>query len=121
MRLLLDMGVSPRTGDFLRRHGHDAVHLRDENLQRLPDPLIVKKAAAEGRIVVTFDLGFSRVLALQRIAQPSVVLFRLQTFTTDQLGSRLLEVLTNRRAELEAGAIVVVDPDRTRTHLLPIL
>ncbi len=121
MRLLLDMGLSPRTGDFLRRLGHDAVHLRDEGLGRLPDPLIVKKAAEEDRIVVTFDLDFSRILALQRIAQPSVILFRLQKFTTDQVNQRLSNVLTDHDAELEAGAIVVVDPDRTRTRLLPIL
>ena len=121
MRLLLDMGLSPQTGAFLRARGHDAVHLREEQLHTLPDRLIVEKALAEGRVVVTFDLDFSRILALQQFARPSVVLFRLQSFTTDQVNQRLTDVLEAHAAELQEGAIVVVDPDRTRTRRLPIL
>jgi predicted nuclease of predicted toxin-antitoxin system len=42
---------------WLRDQGHDATHLRDEGLQRMPNGEILAKAIAEGRIVVTFDLG----------------------------------------------------------------
>ncbi len=121
MRLLLDMGLSLRTAAFLRTHGHEAVHLREERLEKLHDRLIVEKAASEGRVVITFDLDFSRILALQRFSHPSIVLFRLESFTTDALNQRLMDVLTEHQAELEEGAIVVVDPDRTRTRSLPIL
>jgi predicted nuclease of predicted toxin-antitoxin system len=37
MRFLGDMGVSWRVIEWLRAGGHDAVHLRDEGLQRLPN------------------------------------------------------------------------------------
>ena len=52
------MGVAGRIVDWLRSEGHDAVHLRDEGLHRLPNGEIFRKAAVEQRIVLTFDLGF---------------------------------------------------------------
>src|SRR4051812_20775548 len=50
------MGVSLTTVEALRAANHDALHLRDEGVIRLPDPDIVMKALAESRIVLTFDL-----------------------------------------------------------------
>ena len=47
IRFLLDMGLAQSTGEFLRSQGHDAVHLRDQGLQRLPDERIVVKAQEE--------------------------------------------------------------------------
>jgi predicted nuclease of predicted toxin-antitoxin system len=120
MRLLLDMGAAPRTAAFLREHGHDAIHLREQHLQRLADEDIVRKAAGERRILVTFDLDFSRLLALQRLSQPSMILFRLDAFTTDQLNTLLLDILAVHDRELEQGAIVVVEATGFRVRSLPI-
>jgi predicted nuclease of predicted toxin-antitoxin system len=39
MRFLADMGVNVQIVQWLRQNGEDAVHLRDEGLQRLPDAL----------------------------------------------------------------------------------
>jgi predicted nuclease of predicted toxin-antitoxin system len=120
MNLLLDMGVAPRTGDYLRALGHDAVHLRDRGLAKLPDPEIVRLAQAESRVVVTFDLDFSRILAMHRLAKPSVILFRLEKFTTIQINQLLEDLLVHYSAELLAGAVIVVDPSRIRVRRLPI-
>lgn len=56
MKFLLDMGISSSTAVFLRARGYDAVHLRDEGLQRMSDEKIVEKAFAEGRVILTHDL-----------------------------------------------------------------
>ena len=61
MRFLADMGVSITTVQALRAAAHDAVHLREEGLIRLPDPDIVAKAAQEQRVVLTFDLDFGDI------------------------------------------------------------
>jgi predicted nuclease of predicted toxin-antitoxin system len=58
------MGVDVRVVRWLREHGHDAVHLRDEGLQRLPNGEIFTKAIAEARVVLTFDLDFGEIAAL---------------------------------------------------------
>jgi predicted nuclease of predicted toxin-antitoxin system len=58
MRFLADMGVAWRIVEWLRGEGHDAVHLRDEGLQRMPNGEIFAKAVSEKRIILTFDLDF---------------------------------------------------------------
>lgn len=60
MRFLADMGVSMRVVEWLRASGHDAIHLRDEGLQKLPNSEIVQKAIREGRIVLTFAANDSQ-------------------------------------------------------------
>ena len=47
MKLLLDMGLAQSTAIFLRTAGYDAVHLREEGLQRLPDEQIMPKRCAK--------------------------------------------------------------------------
>jgi predicted nuclease of predicted toxin-antitoxin system len=120
MKLLLDMGLSPRTAAFLSQLGHDAAHLRDRGLIKLSDREVIQLAANEGRVVVTFDLDYPRILALQRLAEPSVVLFRLESFTTDSLNLLLRDLLVTYQNDLETGAIVVVDAHRVRLRRLPI-
>jgi predicted nuclease of predicted toxin-antitoxin system len=65
------MGVSITTVQALRAAAHDAVHLREEGLIRLPDPEIVAKAAQEQRIVLTFDLDFGDILAAGAPTRPA--------------------------------------------------
>jgi len=73
MRFLLDMGVDVRVAAWLRDQHHDAVHLRDEGLQRLPNGEIFTKAISERRIILTFDLDFGEIAALARGRKASVV------------------------------------------------
>lgn len=48
MRFLADMGISPRTVNWLRTAGYDAVHLVEEDLERLSDDEILAKARVQG-------------------------------------------------------------------------
>ena len=89
MRFLADMGVSITTVKGLRGAGHEAVHLREEDLIRLPDPEIIAKAAREGRIVLTFDLDFGDILAATQSGAPSVIIFRLRNQTPAAVNPRL--------------------------------
>lgn len=70
------MGVSMTTVRALRERGENAVHLREEGLQTLPDDEILTKAIDEHRIVLTFDLDFGDLLAASGAQTPSVLLFR---------------------------------------------
>jgi len=70
------MGVSQQVVEWLRTNGHEAVHLRDEGLQRLPNGEIFQKAGREQRIVLTFDLDFGEILAASGGQIISVILFR---------------------------------------------
>jgi predicted nuclease of predicted toxin-antitoxin system len=120
MRFLADMGVAQRVVQWLRAQGHDAVHLRDENLHRLPNGEIFKKAHLEKRILLTFDLDFGEILALSANRAVSVILFRLQNARAQHLINRLRKVLEDTTKALEEGAIVVVEETRHRVRRLPI-
>jgi predicted nuclease of predicted toxin-antitoxin system len=120
MRFLADMGVSTLTVKWLRSVGHDAVHLRELGLQRLPDEDILVKAREEGRIVLTMDLDFGYLLAISAAPLPSVVLFRLSDERAEFVSRRLANVLTESTEALVAGAIVSVSDTSIRVRGLPI-
>jgi len=120
VRFLADMGVSQRVASWLRDQGHDVRHLRDEGLQRLPDDKIFAKAKREGRVVLTFDLDFSDILAFSGSRTASVVLFRLRNTRSPFVIQRLHVVLGHCIEALEQGAIVVVDDWRHRVRRLPL-
>jgi predicted nuclease of predicted toxin-antitoxin system len=120
MRFVADMGVSRTTGEHLRDHGHDVIHLSEEGLHRLPDDEILGLALREQRIVLTFDLDFGDLLALGSLSLPSVIIFRLEDQTPGSVTPRLLQLLAERQQDLEEGALVVVEDRRYRLRRLPI-
>jgi len=119
MRFLADMGLSPSTVAPLRQAGHDAVHLRDEGLQRLSDELIFEKARQEDRVVLTFDLDFAEIVARTCASLPSVILFRLRTARPDQVTALLFRVLPEIENRLSDGAVVTIEPAGYRWRPMP--
>jgi predicted nuclease of predicted toxin-antitoxin system len=120
MRLLADMGVATGVVDWLRDQSHDALHLREQGLQRLPDDQIFRKAAAENRTVLTFDLDFGEIVAFSGRQKVSVVLFRLRNTRTFHIIERLRVALEQSGSALQQGAVVVVEESRVRVRRLPI-
>jgi predicted nuclease of predicted toxin-antitoxin system len=120
MRFLADMGVSLRVVEWLRSSGHDAVHLRDEGLQRLPNGEIFGKAIREERVVLTFDLDFGEIVAGSDGGIISVILFRLRNTRADFVIQRLRIVLEQSTEELVQGAVVLVEDGRHRVRRMPI-
>lgn len=118
MRFLADMGVAQRIFEWLRAEGHDATHLRDKGLQRLPNGDIFRKALDEGRIILTFDLDFGEIVALSSGRRTSVILFRLHNTRTPHVIDRLRKVLRDSGEALEHGAVVIVEESRHRTRRL---
>lgn len=72
------MCVDVRVAEWLRERGHDAVHLRDQGLQRLPNGEIFTKAIDEHRVVLTADLDFGEIAAALQGATANVLLLRLR-------------------------------------------
>jgi predicted nuclease of predicted toxin-antitoxin system len=121
MRFLGDVGVSTSTLKALREAGYDAVHLREQNLHRLPDNAILEKANEEGRIVITFDLDFGDLLATAGRRLPSVIIFRLHNQTPLNVTRKLFDLLSVETPRLEAGALIIVEDTRYRVRPLPII
>lgn len=120
LKFLVDACVDVRLAQWLREQGYDAWHLREENLQKLPNGQIFSKATTEGRVVVTHDLDFGEIAALTHGRKASVIVFRLHNPRLTQIKKRLAAVLTDCIPQLEAGAVVIVEEARHRTRTLPI-
>ena len=120
MKFLLDMGLAQSTAHHLRSQGYDAIHLRDQELQRLADSKIVAKAIAESRVILTHDLDFGRIVALSRNRFPSVVTFRLADMRAHNVERFLDDVLHRFASDLEQGALVSVTDQTVRIRRLPV-
>jgi predicted nuclease of predicted toxin-antitoxin system len=120
MRFLADMGVDIRVVRWLRDCGHDAVHLRDEGLHRLPNGDIFGKAISEGRIILTFDLDFGEIAAACRERPAQVIVFRLRNTRASHVINRLAVVLAASTAVLGRGVVISVEESRHRIRYLPI-
>jgi predicted nuclease of predicted toxin-antitoxin system len=85
-----------------------------------PDIEIVAYAKANGYVILTHDLDFSAILAATQGGKPSVVQIRTDDLNPDAIGGTITQALRQMAEKLEAGALLSVDPKRTRLRLLPL-
>jgi predicted nuclease of predicted toxin-antitoxin system len=121
MKLLVDMNLSPRWVDLLRKTGLEAVHWSTIGQANARDTEIMAWAAANNHVVLTQDMDFSAILAAARGINPSVVQIRAEDVSPDVIGTRVTMALRQMKSELEAGALLSIDTERTRLRLLPLI
>jgi predicted nuclease of predicted toxin-antitoxin system len=120
VRFLIDMPATPLLAQRLGEMGHDAIHAVDAGLATATDSEIIARAQAEGRVIVTCDLDYPRLLALSAADGPGVVLFRGGSYSDRQMLD-LMERVLRFADELDLShSIVVVDQERIRRHRLPV-
>ncbi len=120
MKFLADMGISPRSVEFLRDLQIDAIHLHELGLEQLPDGEIVAKARREAYIILTHALDFGELLALSGARLPSVVIFRLQNMRPANINRYLQQLIAQHKLMLDQGAIFIISENRIRIRSLPI-
>lgn len=77
----LDENVPDSVGTILRKGGHDVAFTRDEQLAGVPDDQVLSMSADEGRVLVSFDRGFTNVIHDPPGATAGVVVIRLREQT----------------------------------------
>ncbi|MEX2262408.1 MAG: DUF5615 family PIN-like protein [Bryobacteraceae bacterium] len=120
MKFLVDMALSPQVAHFLRTEGHDAAHASELSLNKAPDEEILQLALEQGRVVITADLDFPRLLAIMRTNGPGLILLRGGNYSEAeslQCVRRVLMVVDH--AEMPRS-IVVVDHEKIRRRWLPL-
>ena len=114
MRIKLDENVPVTAVRSFTDAGHDADTVADEDLSGTPDDDLLERCRLEGRLLVTFDVGFGDIRAHPPGSHAGVVLLRL----SDQQPASVLGVLERLVASEAlddlAGSLVVVTEDRTR-------
>ena len=120
MKFLIDMPLSPTLALWLKGQGHDAVHVAELGMSRAPDSEIMARAILEHRTVVTADLDYPRLLALNGADGPSLILFRGGDWSEAEVIVRIGDALPNLTDPDIMQSILVVDRDRIRRRRLPI-
>ncbi len=121
MKLIVDMNLSPRWISLLNEAGIQATHWSEVGRPNAPDSEIMAYAKTSACIVLTHDLDFSAILAATQGATPSVVQIRAEDVSPDVIGVQVIAALRQMQEELAAGALLTIDPNRTRLRLLPLL
>ncbi|MFW5856990.1 MAG: DUF5615 family PIN-like protein [Planctomycetota bacterium] len=120
MKILLDMNLTPAWCETLARHGHECAHWSAIGDPRAADRVIMEWAKANGWVVFTHDLDFGAILAATNAIAPSVIQLRAQDVFPGENETLVTRVLAEFAEQLRQGALLVIDPVRTRVRVLPL-
>ena len=120
MKVLVDMNLSPSWGECLRTAGREVTHWSEIGPGNAPDSMLFQWARDRGHVVFTHDLDFGSMLAQTKAESPSVFQVRTEDVSPSALCGRVVSLMQRFEAELDAGALLVVDEFRERIRLLPL-
>lgn len=111
MKLLLDTCVWGGAVQPLRDAGHDVVWSGDWP-DDPGDDEILARAHADGRILITLDKDFGELAVVRNLPHSGIL--RLVGFSATRQAAACLDVLARHGAELQAGALLTLEPGRVR-------
>jgi predicted nuclease of predicted toxin-antitoxin system len=79
MKFKIDENLPEELAQLLRESGWDASSVVLQQLGGTDDPRLAEICAAENRILVTFDRGFSNIRTYPPARGPGVIVFRLKS------------------------------------------
>lgn len=108
MRFLVDECTGPAVGRWLRGQGHDVFSVYEE-ARGSNDDILIKKAYAENRIIVTNDKDFGEKVYREKYPHHGVILLRLEDDRVKGKIAALQRVLANHADRLADHFVVVTE------------
>jgi predicted nuclease of predicted toxin-antitoxin system len=121
MKLLIDMNLRSGWVRFLAQAGIEAQHWSSIGRPNAPDTEITAFAKAYDYAVLTSDLDFAAILAATQDDKPSVIIIRAVDARPDKIGVKVVSALRAAAIDLEQGALIIIEPHRSRVRLLPLV
>ncbi|WP_251106792.1 DUF5615 family PIN-like protein [Alloacidobacterium dinghuense] len=115
------MNLSPRWVLLLQASGFEGCHWSEKGQATARDTEIMTYAVANDFVILTHDLDFSAILAVTHGSKPSVVQIRGDDLRPEAIADSVVRAFRQMQSELEAGALLTIDPKRTRLRVLPLL
>ena len=104
---------------MLSQRGIEAVHWSKIGAANALDPTIMEYARSHSAAVFTNDLDFSAILAATRASRPSVIQICAVDTRPEGIIDRIAASIIQLQSEIEKGALITIDPHKTRLHILP--
>ena len=114
MRFKFDENLPSDLGALLRRDGHDAHSVLDENLRGAADPSIAKVCQDEQRILITLDLDFAHIQNYPPRDYHGIIVLRLARQDRETVLAIIPRILALLQTEPIAQRLWIVDDHRTR-------
>ena len=120
MNFLLDENMLPSFCNILQDCGYAARHVYAADLGNTPDEEVLAFARQTGETILTNDLDFSRLMALSRAEQPSVITFRLNALNLDLFRGIITSSFPDLEEALHTGSLITIDEGGIRIRKLPV-
>lgn len=120
IRLLLDQGLPRSTVRHLEARGLHVCHVADIGRSHASDAEIIALALAQGRVIVTLDSDFHRLLVTSGASAPSVIRIRREGLRGPDVAALLSPILEQLENRIECGVMVTVTERAVRLHRLPL-
>jgi len=119
MKIIVDVNLAVRWANMLSNRGIEAVHWTTIGAANAQDIEIMSYARENNYSVFTNDLDFSAILVSTRASGPSVIQIRAEDTRPEANLDRAADALVKFSAEIEQGALITIDSNKTRLHILP--
>lgn len=120
LKFIVDMDLSPLTVRQLKKKGWEIIRVSEVMDVRTDDIVILNYARQHNQVVITSDLDFSELLAVNGLDSPSVINLRLENMHPDFVTQRIIDIVSQLEDELKKGIVVSVDDISARFRNLPI-
>ncbi len=120
MKFLLNENIPPSLQSLLQSIGWESTHVTLVGLKGKSDNKIVEYCLEHEYIIITHDLDYGRIVSLSGNKRPSVLTFRLEKVTVDELFSLIVDNQIKITHYLSIGALVTIDAENLRFRLLPV-
>jgi predicted nuclease of predicted toxin-antitoxin system len=110
--LLADECVYRLTTDFLRSLGWDVLTVQELGLSAAPDPQLIERAVALGRVWLTRDMDFSSIILYPPARYLGIVVLKMTPHTMHEVHQVLGQALTD--VDSLEHTLLIVDRNRYR-------
>jgi len=114
MDFKLDESLPVEVARQFSEAGHSALTVLDEGLGRQPDQVIADRCKAEGRTLVTLDVGFADIRTYPPSEYAGLIVLRLgrqDRESVSKVVNRLLDLIPREQL---AGRLWIADDERVR-------
>lgn len=122
MKFIVDESTGTAVVEYLESHGFDVVSVHDET-PGIDDYLIVNRAFAEGRIIITNDKDFGELVYKQQLKHKGIVLLRLEDERASNKVAVIRDLLSLYSQRLKNSFTVVTENKirirNSRNQVLP--
>jgi len=115
MKIKLDENMPLALEEMLRFHGHDVSTVPEERLSGAKDSEIVKRATAEDRLLMTYDLDFGDIRSYPIATHSGIVVFRLRDQRWAAMENLVERLLACGLLDRLRPGLAIVDENRIRS------